>query len=87
MGLVHHVVCSQELSLFTYQMAGEISENAPLSLSALKAIFNRYQRIHSFPPDDAREFQELRDAAFGSVDHQEGQRAFKEKRKPVFKGR
>jgi len=87
MGLVHYVISSQELSLFTYQMAREISENAPLSLSALKAIFNRYQRLQSFPPDDSREFQELRDAAFGSEDHQEGRRAFKEKRKPVFKGR
>jgi enoyl-CoA hydratase len=87
MGLIHYVLPAQELSPFTDQMAREISENAPLSLSALKSIFNRYERLRSFPPEDSREFQELRDAAFRSEDHQEGRRAFKEKRKPVFKGR
>ena len=44
MGLVHYVLPRDQLTAFTYGMAQEISENAPLSLRALKTIFNRCQQ-------------------------------------------
>ena len=87
MGLVHAVVPRQQLVDFAYGMAQEISENAPLSLKALKTIFNRYHPRQRMSPEDVRELESLRDQAFRSEDVKEGQQAFREKRKPVFKGR
>jgi enoyl-CoA hydratase/carnithine racemase len=87
MGLVHYVVPADRLSSFTYEMAQEISENAPLSLRGLKIIFNKCLQYQKIDPQDDQEIEALRDQAFNSEDLKEGQRAFREKRKPVFKGR
>ncbi len=86
MGLVHHVLPRDQLAAFTYKMAQDISENAPLSLKALKIFFNRCQHHERMSPDDIREIEELRAQAFRSEDIREGRQAFREKRKPVFKG-
>jgi len=87
MGLVHYVLPQDQLASFTYEMAREISENAPLSLKGMKTIFNRILQSQKLGPKDAEEIEALRLQAFNSEDIKEGQRAFKEKRKPVFKGR
>ena len=87
MGLVNYVVPPAQLSSFTYEMAQEIAENAPLSLKGLKLIFNKCFQYQKANAEDAREIEDLRTQAFNSEDLKEGQRAFQEKRKPVFKGR
>jgi enoyl-CoA hydratase/carnithine racemase len=87
MGMVHYVLPQDQLSSFTYEMAREISENAPLSLKGMKVIFNKIFLSQKLNPKDAEEIEALRLQAFNSEDIKEGQRAFKEKRKPVFKGR
>jgi len=87
MGLLHYVVPADRLSSFTYEMAQEISENAPLSLRGLKIIFNKCLQYQKIDPQDDQQIEALRDQAFNSEDLKEGQRAFQEKRKPVFKGR
>jgi enoyl-CoA hydratase len=87
MGLVHYVLPQDQLTSFTYEMAREISENAPLSLKGMKVIFNKIFLSQKLNPKDAEEIEALRIQAFNSEDIKEGQRAFKEKRKPVFKGR
>jgi len=87
MGLVHYVLPSDQLTQFTYEMAQEISENAPLSLRGTKLIFNKCLRYQRFLPKDTKEIESLRNQAFNSEDLKEGQRAFQEKRKPVFRGR
>lgn len=87
MGLVHYVLPFDQLIPFTDEMAREISENAPLSLKGIKTIFNaclKYQEIH---PEDMKEIEKLVAQAFNSEDLKEGQKAFREKRKPVFQGR
>ena len=87
MGLVHYVLPPDQLSSFTYEMAREISENAPLSLKGMKSIFRKCLEHQRLDPEDAKEIENLRGQAFNSEDIKEGQRAFKEKRKPVFQGR
>jgi enoyl-CoA hydratase/carnithine racemase len=87
MGLVHYVFPQDQLASVTYEMAREISENAPLSLKGMKVIFNKIFLSQKLDPQDAAEIKALRLQAFNSEDIKEGQRAFKEKRKPVFKGK
>lgn len=87
MGLVNYVVPFDQLESFTYGMAKEIAENAPLSLSSGKKIMNLILRYQRLDPEIIKEMNDLRDQGFRSEDCKEGQRAFKEKRTPVFKGR
>jgi enoyl-CoA hydratase len=87
MGLVHYVLPPDQLAPFTYAMAKEISENAPLALSSGKRIMNFFLENQNLDPEMLKEIEVLRMQAFNSEDLKEGQRAFKEKRKPVFKGR
>ncbi len=87
MGLVNYVVPADQLERFTLQMAGEISENAPLSLAGMKTIFLKCQQAQKLSPEDERVTEFLRKQAFSSEDLKEGQRAFAEKRKPVFRGK
>ncbi len=88
MGLVNYVVPFDQLESFTYEMAEEIAANAPLSLSSGKKIMNillRYQQ--PVDPEAVKEMENLHDQAFNSEDCREGQKAFQEKRKPIFTGR
>jgi enoyl-CoA hydratase/carnithine racemase len=64
--------------------AEEIACNAPLSIAGAKAILNGL----SMGPGtlDPRAAQRLIDEACASADYAEGQRAFAEKRRPIFRG-
>jgi len=85
MGLVYHVLPDDQITGYTVEMAREIANNAPLSLKALKTIFNHSHTVR-LRPEEARELEALRDRALLSEDIREGRQAFLEKRKPVFRG-
>lgn len=87
MGLVNYVVEDEQLEAFTYELAQEIAENAPLSLRGTKyALY----KIAEYPLLKKKEEEELRSLFIKSLqseDIEEGKRAFKEKRRPRFKGK
>jgi enoyl-CoA hydratase len=86
-GLLDYVVARSELETFTSQVAGELASKAPLSLKGHKRIFKLFSDSLSLSPEAQLEAEALVEAAVKSDDLKEAQRAFKEKRKPVFKGK
>jgi len=87
MGLVNDVVESDRLEDVTYGLAEEMAENAPLSLRGTKSILNAMARYPVLPQEQIAQFDALRTQAMQSEDMAEGKRAFREKRKPRWKGR
>jgi len=86
MALVNYVVESDQLDSFTYNLARELSENAPLSLRGTKFILNKITEYPILSDEIVKEFHALQIEAITSEDMKESKRAFREKRKPKFKG-
>ncbi len=86
-GLVNHVVSKEKIEEFTNNLAVEISENAPLSLSTMKQLINICQRNQKVTPKDEKLIQSLFHKVQNSKDYKEGRKAFVEKRKPIFEGK
>lgn len=83
-GLVSRVVGAGDIDDATNELARSVSEQAPLTLRALKlavqaSLVEPAQR-------NVEAVQAAIDACFASADLQEGTRAFQEKRKPRFAG-
>jgi len=87
LGIVNHVVPAKELEPFTYSLAREIAENAPLSISVMKEQLRMLAGAHPMSPRRFERVQGLRRVVYDSEDYAEGIRAFKKKRKPKFSGR
>ena len=85
MGLVNRVVPADDLREAVLGLADSIASNAPLTVAAAKAAIREAAR----PADtrDLAQVQAMAEACYGSADYLEGQRAFAEKRPPVFTGR
>lgn len=85
MGMVDHVLPQDELAAFTYTLAEEIAANAPLSLRGIKRILNLLSASARLDAQQQAEAKKLVQASLESADLKEGQTAFLEKRKPVFR--
>jgi enoyl-CoA hydratase/carnithine racemase len=84
-GLVNRLVSDENLEDEVMALARTIRDNAPLTVAACKVAIRQLQL-----PADRRDHERVSrmvEACFGSEDYQEGQRAFAEKRSPVFHGR
>jgi methylmalonyl-CoA decarboxylase len=85
-GLINHIAAPGEIESFTYAMAADIVENAPLSISVMKEELRILAGAHPMSPQGFERVQGLRRIVYDSADYAEGIRAFKERRKPVYRG-
>ena len=84
-GLINRVVPKGKALEEAMKMAYQLCENGPLSLKAITRTLRELEE--SMPMEDALKIQdEIGFPVLSSEDAKEGMRAFKEKRKAVYKG-
>ena len=86
LGMINYVIPNDDLERFTVALAADIAANAPLSISVMKEQLRILAGAHPMSPQGFERVQGLRRLVYDSEDYQEGIRAFKEKRKPQFRG-
>lgn len=85
MGLVDEVFSAEELLPKAREFAALLSSKAPLALGLAKLVLNASANVD---PDTGRHLERLGQSILKRTeDHEEGARAFAEKRKPKFKGK
>jgi enoyl-CoA hydratase len=84
-GLVDEVFAADQLLAKTMEFATLLSGKAPLALGLAKLVLNACANVD---PDTGRQLERLGQSILKKTeDHEEGARAFVEKRRPKFKGK
>jgi enoyl-CoA hydratase len=84
MGVVSACVPAEQLVQTAQEIAREIASKSPLAIKAAKRSFNVTEEL---PLRDGYRFEQSQTVALSTTEEtREAQRAFAEKRKPVFKG-
>ncbi|MEQ8187249.1 MAG: methylmalonyl-CoA decarboxylase [Candidatus Eremiobacterota bacterium] len=85
-GILNHLVPTEELENFTFNIAGTIASRSPLAIGVIKEQFRILCDAHPITPETFERMQGLRRKVYDSHDYTEGINAFLEKRNPVFRG-
>ncbi len=86
LGILNHMIPTDELEKFTYELAGSIAKNSPLSIKVIKEQIRLLANAHPLSPHTFERVQGLRRLVYDSDDYAEGINAFLGKRPPVFQG-
>lgn len=84
LGLVEHVVPQQQLMERTFELAHEIVNNGPIAVQQAKFAINRGCEVDLYTGLAIE--QAAYEKTIPTQDRLEGLRAFREKRKPVYRG-
>lgn len=87
LGVLNHIIPTENIEEFTYKMAKDIVSNSPLSISVIKEQINILAESVPVSPSTFEHINRLRYIAYKSHDYEEGKKAFLEKRKANFKGK
>ena len=85
-GILNHLVETEELESFTWALAQRITGNSPLAISVMKEQLRLLGNSYPMSPEAHERIQGLRSRVYNSRDYREGKQAFLEKRKAVFTG-
>jgi methylmalonyl-CoA decarboxylase len=86
-GILNHLTPASELESFTYDIARQICRNSPLSIAVIKEQLRLLTGTAPLSPEVSERIRVLQRMVWDSQDYLEGQRAFLEKRPPVFRGK
>ena len=87
-GILNHLFDSDELDGKVVEIAEQICQNSPLAVGVIKEQFHFLSETGvAMPPVLYERISGLRRKVYDSHDYAEGIRSFKEKRKPVYRGK